>query len=88
MEGCYVFADWSKDWGRGSGILLVACPPEKTGQDSWLSKPLGVGTGKDGLMDSYITGIGQDASGEVYVLTNDTNRLFGDSGKIFRIDPN
>lgn len=87
MNGCYIFADWSRNWGRASGTALVGFPPGWQGQEKWSARPMKLADYPDGVLNAYITGIGQDASGEVYILTNDSNRLAGATGKIFKIVP-
>ena len=36
-------------------------------------------------LDTRIVSMAQDASGELYILTNDNFGPFGDTGKIFRL---
>jgi len=70
LEGAYVFADW-----RGKIFLYrngVATEPE-----------IGVPPRAFGL---NIKGFGQDAVGDVYVMSSDSTRPNG-SGKVFRIVP-
>lgn len=75
LQGWYVFGDW----GRGEGKLLAAKPGE------WSVYPLSV-TLPDGSTLGQVLGIGRDASGELYVLTNDPRGgPHGQGGAVYRI---
>ena len=84
LQGRYVFADWSRSWALPDGVLFVATRPEKNvGRWSLDYLPL-VEPAKIG---AYIVAFGQDAAGELYVLTNARNGLLGTTGKVFKLVP-
>lgn len=77
LDGKLVFADWSRDFEVPSGQLFVAHPPDRHG-DPWpFSKLLET--------DGRIISLGQDARGEVYVLTNETLGPYGETGEVHRL---
>ena len=86
LKGRYVFADWSKEWIRGRGLLFVATRPS-TGKGQWTMSPLTVESHPDGHLGTYVVALGEDADGELYILTNDSNQLSGKTGKIHRLEP-
>ena len=73
--GKYIFADWV---GSSEGTLYVASESE---DGSWtLAK----------LIDApgFVTALGEDASGELYVMTNESRGVVGESGKVWRLTSN
>lgn len=86
LFGKYVFADWSDDFGSGNGTLLGL---EETAPDVWDLSILDVEGFSHGQIGLFITAIGEDESGELYVVTRSS--LAADpaepSGTIFRIIP-
>jgi len=84
--GRYVFGDWSRAFARGDGILLVATPGEAPGT-LWPFEEVRIATSATGRLDRYLLSFGQDANGELYVLTTDAPGPFGDTGRVFRIVP-
>ena len=75
LQGWYVFGDW----GRGEGKLLAAMPGE------WSVHQMSV-TLPNGSILGQVLGIGRDASGELYVLTNDPRGgPHGQGGAVYRI---
>lgn len=81
LEGRYVFGYWSDSRTVGNGTLLVATPPEGwTAPESaenltadanamWEVQTVNI-TGQENL-GMFLRGFGEDADGELYVLTND-----------------
>jgi glucose/arabinose dehydrogenase len=85
LEGKYVFADLSADWKTttpvGRGSILAAQP---AGSGTWPWNPLSVqGDPRLGFVD----GIGQDAAGELYLLTRDQLGPTGQTGELLEIMP-
>ncbi len=86
LAGKYVFADLSKDWtgttpvGRGS--ILAATPG--SGGSPWPWTKLKI-TSDPGL--GFVAGFGEDAAGELYVLTRDQLGATGDTGRVLEIVP-
>lgn len=74
LEGQYIFADWSTDFGFGAGTLLGL---EEVNPDQWELSVLDVLGGNP--IDFYINGFGEDESGELYVVGR-TNLIPGNLG--------
>jgi glucose/arabinose dehydrogenase len=81
--GKYIFADWSRLWIKPEGVLFAAT---KGGDGKWTWERVIPATHPSGL-GFYITGFGEDAEGELYVLTNNGNSVSGTTGKVFKIVP-
>lgn len=78
LAGGYIFGDW----GRGRGHLFVAYPPY-FGFGRWevTEIPLKIEIGQ-------LLGIGQDASGELYLLTKAPGLgAIGNSGAVYKLVP-
>jgi len=81
-DGKYIFGDWSKSFGSMDGQLFVAT---KGADGSWTHEPMTVANMEGPL--PYILAFGQDAAGEVYVLTSVTTGPVGGLDKVYRIRP-
>lgn len=86
LVGRYIFADWSRNWGVPDGAVFVATRP-KSGQGQWDMGALPIDNLKNDRIGGYITALGQDEEGEVYVLVNGRNTLTGRTGKVYQIVP-
>lgn len=76
LQGHFFFADWSEGFERPSGQVFAALPQE--GDELWpFERILRV--------DSFILSVGQDASGEIYLLTNRTIGLGEETGEVYRL---
>jgi len=86
LHGRYVFGDWSTGFSVPDGTLLVATPgPEGL----WQLEELAVTNRPDGRLGHFVLGFGQDADGELYVLTSDSSGPSGTSGRVYRLaNPN
>lgn len=82
--GKYIFADWSKNFVIPTGTLYVA---SKGGDGKWSMEPLEAEGFSGGALKMFITALGQDAEGELYVLTNTSSALKGNSGKVWKLVP-
>lgn len=82
-QGKYIFADWSRAWVKPDGILFAA---SKGNDGKWSWERIKPSTHPES-MPFYITGFGEDAEGELYLFTNDSNALTGNTGKIFKLVP-
>jgi hypothetical protein len=80
-DGKYFFGDWSLTFAVKDGRLFVGS--EKNGK--WTMEDVNVGNVPK--FNSYILGFGQDADGEVYVMTTDTRGPVGGLDKIYKIVP-
>ena len=76
MQGAYIFADWSSDFGVPLGRLFYST-------DFANIQELGV-AGQNGV-GLFITGFGQDNQGELYVLGNTTGSPTGSTGVLQKI---
>jgi glucose/arabinose dehydrogenase len=86
LDGKYVFADFSADWAADAiprGSLLVATPLD-SGAGPWEWRPLTV---EGGPLGRFVTGMGEDAGGELYVLTRTTLGPTGQTGEVLRLVP-
>ena len=88
LRGQYVFADFSADWTTNdpdpSGSLLVADPT--TAPDGpWPWRRLVVAD--DPLGHQFVTGMGEDAAGELIVLARRSFGPIGQTGFVYRVVP-
>lgn len=87
LKGRYVFADWSKSWGVPVGTLLVATRPKSSESKTWELQTLAVEGAPNGEIKGFIPALGEDADGELYLLTSQRNILDGTTGKVFKLVP-
>ena len=85
LAGEYVFADFTRDW-HGSvptprGTLMAAIPSD-AGPWSW--RPLRL---EGGLLPRFITGLGEGADGELYVLARANLGPTGETGEVLMLIP-
>ncbi len=80
-QGKYFFGDWSKQFGVKDGRLYAAT---KRGS-KWNMEEIRITNMKK--FNSYVLAFGQDAAGEVYVLSTDTTGPVGGLDKIYKIVP-
>jgi glucose/arabinose dehydrogenase len=85
LRGRYVFADLSKDWSGNTpvprGSLLVADP--RPGGGAWTWHRLAA----DGqpILTEFVSGMGEGADGELYVLTRSVLGPSGTTGRVLRV---
>jgi len=84
MQGKYIFADWSNDFAKGNGTLLVATPSL---DELWNWEEIKIADHSSGRVDSFIRALGMDEEGEIYLLTSDEIGPNNSTGKIFKIVP-
>lgn len=82
-QGKYIFADWSRAWVKADGVIFAATKGDN-GKWSWERI---IPTSHSEGLPMYITGFGEDADGELYLFTNDSNGLSGNTGKLMKIVP-
>jgi len=85
LAGKYVFADWSRNFALPDGALFVATRPGSAGEKKWTLEPLELVSPKK--LGVFIVAFGQDADGELYVLTNGRNMITGNTGKVYKLVP-
>ena len=87
LQGRYVFGDWSRNFViPADGTMLVATRPAG-GSGKWNVEPLDLATHPNGKLKSFIVAFGEDADGELYVMTNNSNSLRGTTGKVHKLVP-
>ena len=79
LYGKMIVADWSATSEAPSGQIFVAAPAERWG-DLWSLSKLA-------QLETRIVGLAADAAGEIYVLTTDEFGPFGETGRIYRLEP-
>lgn len=84
--GRYVFADWSMSFSVPDGTLFVAARPDVE-EAMWSFQELQVATTEDGRVGEFILALGEDAEGELYVLTSESPGPTGTTGKVYRMVP-
>jgi glucose/arabinose dehydrogenase len=84
LQGKYIFADWSNRFAKGNGTLLVAAP---SSGGLWKLQEIKIAGRPSGRIGSFIRSLGQDDSGEIYVLTSDMAGPANQTGKVFKIVP-
>lgn len=99
LDGTYVFGDWSAvPHGSPRGSLFTAAPAAEDDavhpyfQDKAVWKISRLVVENDELTENgefarYVTSVGQDLDGELYVLTSETSAIEGDTGAVHRIVP-
>ncbi len=85
LQGKYVFGDWSRNFALPDGVLFLATPPSASGGKSWPLQPLELVTPKK--IGAFVVAFGEDADGELYLMTNGRNGLTGATGKVYKLAP-
>jgi hypothetical protein len=81
-----VFGDWSASIDAADGQLFVASPP--SGSDAlWSIQRLSLAGREAGELGEYLLGFGEDADGELYVLTSASAGPTGSTGTVYRLAP-
>ncbi len=84
LVGNYLFADWSRGFGEGDGSVFVA----EQGNGEWTWRELVISNGReDGRLGLFITGVGEDHNGEIYLLTTENAGPTGETGKVYKMVP-
>jgi len=83
LEGNYIFGDWSLGFNEGNGTVFSA---SSTNED-WDFWELAIANKENQRLGSFITGLGQDADKELYILATENSGPTGNTGKIFKIVP-
>ena len=87
LQGKYVFADWSQTWALPRAVVFAAAPPGGGGDKKWSLETLKLAGQAKPYLDTYIVALGEDAEGELYLLTNGRNSLIGKTGKVQKLVP-
>ncbi len=79
LHGHYVFADWGQSFSEPSGTVILASPV----MDG--DTVTGLELEHIQTLDEFVMGFGEDASGEIYVLTSAITGPEGSTGKVYRV---
>ena len=85
LEGQYVFGDYSASEAP-EGQLFAAMPGEDQ-PDTWTMRELRIEGRDDDSLGAFVKGLGQDADGELYVLTSERGGPIDMTGAVYRIAP-
>jgi glucose/arabinose dehydrogenase len=85
-EGNYIFGNWSTSFEAPNGALFVATPAANEGE-LWQMQELAIAANEGGQLGSYLLALGQDADGEVYILTTNNAGPSGTTGRVYRLVP-
>jgi glucose/arabinose dehydrogenase len=86
LAGRYVFADWSRQWAAADGRLFVGTRPAQ-GTGNWTIEPLPLSSHPDLKLGMYVLALGEDDSGELYVLTSQRAGLVDRTGAVWKLIP-
>lgn len=84
LQGQYIFGDLSSTLAITDGVLLVS---QEADDGTWDVRELQVADQPDGRVGRLILGFGEDADGELYVMTTENLGPVGQTGVVYRIDP-
>lgn len=88
LVGRYIFGDLSKDFSGPNGSVFVAVESGKEWQFTEVSiefSEAGTDSQTNGRLNRFLLSFGQDAEGEIYLLTSDNVRPTGSTGQVFKI---
>ncbi len=84
LVGQYIFGDYSKGPPFADGSLFAA---EESAEGAWSMREVGVRDRPDLRFGRFILGFGQDAAGELYLLSSANLGPTGETGQVHRIIP-
>lgn len=87
LQGRYVFGDWSRQWAVADGRLFVATRPTAADRTGWAMEPLPVASHPSGSLGGYLVAFGEDARGELYVMTTQRAGLVDQTGVVWKLVP-
>lgn len=85
LQGWYIFGGNRESDSHAVSRLFIAALTDSESQ-SWKLEELVYSEGESGLLQEVVNSIGQDASGELYLLTSQKSGASG-TGKIYKILP-
>lgn len=87
LQEMYVFGNYTHRWNRAGSYIFAS--PLFTDEDLWPINRLEIVNAPDGEFNRNVLSFGQDASGEMYVLTTQTplskDPFATDDGEVFRL---
>ncbi len=84
LVGQYVFADFTGGFLASNGRIFAA---QESSTGEWSFREIRMAGRESGRIDRYIYSLGQDADGELYLVTNSVPGPTGDGGEVYRIVP-
>jgi glucose/arabinose dehydrogenase len=84
-DGKYLFGQWSLSFSSPQGGIFVATRPSDESQLLWDFEAVQIANREGGNLGEFLLALGQDADGEVYVLTSLSTGPSGSSGRVYRI---
>jgi hypothetical protein len=83
LAGDYVFGDYSSGFDEPNGTIFAA---HENADGSWTLRELAVVNNASGRIERFVLSFGQDADGELYVLTTSNLGPSGATGEVYRIE--
>lgn len=83
LQGQYLFGDWSRSGGPDGSIFSAS----ESDTGAWTLSEVVVSDGANGRFGRYILAFGQDADGELYVLSTENAGPSGTTGQVHKIVP-
>lgn len=77
LQGRYLFGDWTSTFDQALGQVLMATLTTTPGE-LWSLEQVA-------QLDAYVLGFGEDAEGELYVLTTENTGPTGSTGKVHKL---
>lgn len=87
LVGQYIFGDWSRQFSVADGCLLAATRPSDPANRAWSVRRLPVAAFPDHKLGAYVLAFGEDADGELYVLTTQRGGLVDRTGAVWKLVP-
>ena len=82
LAGDYIFGTWTQHHGKPSGAVFVS---EMKEEGMWEFQELQLRGNESTHLSHYLLGFGQNAAGEIYILTSDENGPVGNTGKVYQL---
>lgn len=86
-DGKYLFGMWSVNYQSPQGTVYAASIPTVDLTGLWDFVPIAFDGRENAELREYLLGFGQDADGEVYLLTTLTSGPSGTGGSVYRLTP-
>ncbi len=85
LQGRYIFGDWSRQWAAPDAALFVATPPADPAKPAWTLESLPLVSHPDQKLGAYLLALGEDADGELYLLTTQRAGLVDRTGAVWHL---
>jgi glucose/arabinose dehydrogenase len=87
LTGQYIFGDWTGYWAEDTTRLLAATPSSTADGGQWTVTEITLVLPGGGNAGRFLLSFGQDATGELYVLTSESSGPTGSTGRVYRLVP-